>query len=95
MMRNKYSRFANQEEIDSGSTSTTRTSDSCIYAMDTLQNNARDIEPSNGLPGSLSSRVSLIEKQKDVAVEASFHNYRNLPDIEINSNGNDLKKISK
>ena len=95
MIRSRYSRFANQGENDSGSTSTIQTSESCIYAMDTFSNNTRNIEPSNALPGSLSSRVSIIEKQKDVAVVASFQNYRNLPDIEITPNGNDTQKISK
>jgi hypothetical protein len=94
MIRSRYSKFSNQGENDSGSTSTTQTSESSSYAMDMFSYNARHIEPSNTLPGSVSSRVSLIEKQKNVAVEASFHNYRNLPDIELTSNGNNTMKIS-
>ena len=95
MIRSRYSRFANEGGNDTCETSSIRTQDSCIYAMDTFSNNAGHTEPSSALPGSLSSNISLIEKQKDVAVEASFHNYRNLPDIEIISNGNDTKKIGK
>ena len=88
-------RFANEGRNHTGETSSIRTRDSCIYAMDKFSNNIGHTEPSRVLPGSLSSSISLIEKQKDVAVEASFHNYRNLPDIEIISNGNDTKKIGK
>ena len=94
ILHGRYATFSNSNASDDSTTSIAHSegssgngSDTSLYEKQIANNTTvQQLEDSTVLPGSISSPFLGSEKQKNVAVEASFSIYRSLPDTDLNPN---------